>query len=210
MLAALFHGIILAFGLILPLGAQNVFVFNQGASQPKFRGAIPVIITASLCDTLLILLAILGVSVIVLTVPVLQTVIFSIGILFLLYMGWSIWKSDPANLSQKEAAMTTKKQVIFAMSVSLLNPHAILDTVGVIGTSSLSYIGFEKVVFTAACITVSWLWFFGLAIFGKVVGNFDTKGKFLKMINMVSAIIIWAVAVYLAVQLYDMFMCCQD
>lgn len=30
MLAALLHGIALAFGLILPLGAQNVFVFNQG------------------------------------------------------------------------------------------------------------------------------------------------------------------------------------
>jgi L-lysine exporter family protein LysE/ArgO len=28
---AIFHGILLAFGLILPLGAQNVFVFNQGA-----------------------------------------------------------------------------------------------------------------------------------------------------------------------------------
>lgn len=95
MTAALLHGIILAFGLILPLGAQNVFVFNQGASQPRLRGAIPVIITAGLCDTLLILLAVLGVSVIVLTMPILQTVIFSLGIIFLLYMGWSIWKSDP-------------------------------------------------------------------------------------------------------------------
>lgn len=28
---AIIHGIVLAFGLILPLGAQNVFVFQQGA-----------------------------------------------------------------------------------------------------------------------------------------------------------------------------------
>ncbi|TMZ55245.1 amino acid transporter, partial [Klebsiella pneumoniae] len=62
MIAAFLHGIVLAFGLILPLGTQNVFVFNQGASQPKFRGAVPVILTASLCDTLLILLAVVGVS----------------------------------------------------------------------------------------------------------------------------------------------------
>lgn len=205
MLAAILHGIVLAFGLILPLGAQNVFVFNQGASQPKFRGAIPVIITASLCDTLLILLAVLGVSVIVLSVPVLQTVIFSIGVVFLLYMGWSIWRSDPANLSQKEAAMLPKKQIMFAMSVSLLNPHAILDTIGVIGTSSLSYTGSEKVGFTVACIIISWLWFLGLAIAGKVVGNFDIEGKLLKVINKVSAIIIWGVALYIAIQLYNMF-----
>ncbi|KAB7704685.1 amino acid transporter [Bacillus aerolatus] len=204
MLAALLHGIALAFGLILPLGAQNVFIFNQGASQPKFRGVIPVVITASLCDTLLILLAVLGVSVIVLTIPVLQTIFYSIGLLFLIYMGWSIWNSDPVNLSRKETAMPPKKQIIFAMSVSLLNPHAILDTIGVIGTSSLSYIGSEKIVFTASCIVVSWLWFLGLAIVGRAVGSFDTKGKFLKLINKVSAFIIWGVALYIASQLYQM------
>ena len=203
MTAALLHGIILAFGLILPLGAQNVFVFNQGASQPKLRGAIPVIITAGLCDTLLILLAVLGVSVIVLTMPVLQTVIFSLGIIFLLYMGWSIWKSDPVSLSQKEAAMSMQKQVLFAMSVSLLNPHAIIDTIGVIGTSSLSYEGLEKMAFTTACIVISWMWFIGLAVVGRTVGNFDTKGVFLNALNKISAVIIWGVALYLAIQLYN-------
>ncbi|GHI00801.1 LysE/ArgO family amino acid transporter [Neobacillus kokaensis] len=205
MFAAILHGFVLAFGLILPLGAQNVFVFNQGASQPKFTKAIPVILTASLCDTLLILSAVLGVSVIVLTVPFLQIVIFSIGILFLLYMGWAIWISEPANLSQKEAAMSTKKQILFAMSVSLLNPHAILDTIGVIGTSSLNYHGAEKAAFAAVCIIVSWLWFFGLAIAGKIVGNFDSEGKLLKVLNKLSAFIIWGVAVYLVIQLAQSF-----
>ena len=203
MTAALIHGIILAFGLILPLGAQNVFVFNQGASQPKFRGAVPVIITASLCDALLILLAVLGVSVIVLTVPVLQMVIFSVGIIFLLYMGWSIWNSDPAGLDKEEAALSTRKQILFAMSVSLLNPHAILDTIGVIGTSSLSYAGGERILFTASCIAVSCLWFIGLAVAGRTVGNFDTEGRLLLGINKISALIIWGVAIYLGLQLYD-------
>ena len=36
MTEAILHGIILAFGLIVPLGVQNVFVFNQGALQPTF------------------------------------------------------------------------------------------------------------------------------------------------------------------------------
>jgi len=204
MLTAIIHGVVLAFGLILPLGAQNVFVFNQGASQPKFRGAIPVILTASLCDTFLILLAVLGVSVIVLTVPLLKIIIFSIGLLFLFYMGWTIWQSDPAILRKEEAALSPKKQVLFALSVSLLNPHAILDTVGVIGTSSLSYTGIEKMAFTVATILVSWLWFFGLAIVGRFVGHFDTKGKFLNVINKFSAIIIWGVALYLFIKLYNM------
>lgn len=201
MMVALFHGIVLAFGLILPLGAQNVFVFNQGASQPLFRRVFPVVITASLCDTLLILLAVLGVSVIVLTVPFLQTTLFSVGLLFLLYMGWSIWNSSPAKLNQQKEAMAPKKQILFAMSVSLLNPHAILDTVGVIGTSSLSYSGAEKVAFSAACILVSWIWFLGLAIAGRMVGHLDNDGQLLKIINKVSAVMIWAVAVYIGIQL---------
>ncbi|EOB7095948.1 hypothetical protein NYT36_02995 [Staphylococcus aureus] len=33
MIQPVLHGILLALGLILPLGAQNVFVFNQGANQ---------------------------------------------------------------------------------------------------------------------------------------------------------------------------------
>jgi L-lysine exporter family protein LysE/ArgO len=38
---------------------------------------------------------------------------------------------------------------MFAMSVSLLNPYAILVTIGVIGTSSLVYNGYEKWLFTS-------------------------------------------------------------
>lgn len=60
MLQPLIHGLLLALGLILPLGAQNVFVFNQGANQKKISKALPVIITTGLCDTFLIVIAILG------------------------------------------------------------------------------------------------------------------------------------------------------
>jgi len=46
------HGIILSMGLILPLGVQNLFVFNQGAMQKTFFRVVPVVITAGICDTL--------------------------------------------------------------------------------------------------------------------------------------------------------------
>src|SRR5699024_12187476 len=107
------------------------------------------------------------------------------GIIFLLYMGWSIWNNDPAGLDKKEAALSTRKQMLFAMSVSLLNPHAVLDTIGVIGTSSLSYAAAEKVLFTTSCISVSCLWFIGLAVAGTTVRNFDTVRKHLEGINKI-------------------------
>lgn len=202
MISAFIHGFLLAFGLILPLGVQNVFVFNQGATQPRLSRALPAVLTATLCDTLLILLAVLGISLIVLKLAWVKTILFGGGILFLLYMGWSIWRSSADNAqTERPVPLAPRKQVAFALSVSLLNPHAILDTIGVIGTSSLHYEFPEKWVFTASCILVSFLWFCGLAIGGRLLGRLDQSGRWLRWINRLSALIIWGMAVYLGQQL---------
>ncbi|HHO1153114.1 TPA: LysE/ArgO family amino acid transporter, partial [Staphylococcus aureus] len=178
MIQPVLHGILLALGLILPLGAQNVFVFNQGANQKKMINALPVVITAGLCDTFLIIIAVLGVSLILMSLPVLQLFIYIVGLFFLLYMAWSLWKEKPNTLENYEP-MSTKKQIGFAISVSLLNPHAIMDTLGVIGSSASVYSGLEKILFCIATIMVSWLWFFLLAILGKVLGSIDRTGKYI-------------------------------
>lgn len=199
---ALIHGIGLAFGLILPLGVQNVFIFNQGATHKRFSRALPAVITAGFCDTILILLAVAGVALIILNFEWLKLGIFFIGFLFLAYMGWLLWRTTPEVQEEERNPFSTKKQVMFAASVSLLNPHAILDTIGVIGTNSLVYDGFDRLIFTFACITVSWLWFFGLAYTGRKIGQIDTNGRFLKRMNQLSALIIWVIAVYMLIQIF--------
>lgn len=199
---ALIHGIGLAFGLILPLGVQNVFIFNQGATHKRFSRALPAVITAGFCDTILILLAVAGVSLIILNFEWLKLGIFFIGFLFLAYMGWLLWRTTPEVQEEERNPFSTKKQVMFAASVSLLNPHAILDTIGIIGTNSLVYDGFDRLIFTFACITVSWLWFFGLAYTGRKIGQIDTNGQFLKRMNQLSALIIWVIAVYMLIQIF--------
>ncbi|MED4401424.1 LysE/ArgO family amino acid transporter [Metabacillus fastidiosus] len=201
MISAVIHGFILAFGLILPLGVQNVFIFNQGATQRKFSRTLPVVITASICDTILITLAVLGVSVIVLGVYWIKIVLLTGGIIFLVYMGYTTWKSKPATTSSSEKALTSKKQIVFAASVSLLNPHAIMDTIGVIGTSSISYSDTEKIGFTLACIITSWIWFFSLSLVGRQVGRLDNSGRFIIILNKVSALIMWVTAIYLIITL---------
>ncbi|AMX00565.1 LysE/ArgO family amino acid transporter [Rummeliibacillus stabekisii] len=197
---AFMHGIILAFGLILPLGVQNVFVFSQGATQPRLLRALPATITAAVCDTFLMLIAIFGVSIIVFQFEWLRLSLMSIGIIFLLYMGFSIWRSKPTT-SMTGQALPMNKQILFALSVSLLNPHAILDTVGVIGTSALKYVGTEQVLFTLACIIVSWLWFFGLTIAGAVMKKLDGTGRLMMLFNKCSALFIWGTAIYLFIGL---------
>lgn len=201
MISAVIHGAILSFGLILPLGVQNIFVFNQGATQPKFRRALPVFITASICDTILITLAVLGVSVIVLGIYWIKVVLLTVGIIFLAYMGYVTWKSEPKANSSVEKPLSPKKQIAFATSVSLLNPHAIMDTIGVIGTSSISYLGIEKLGFSLACIAISWIWFFTLSLIGNQIGKLNNSGGFIIILNKVSALIMWGTAIYLLITL---------
>jgi L-lysine exporter family protein LysE/ArgO len=203
MLSAFIHGYLLSFGLILPLGPQNVFVFSQGATQPRLRRALPVMLTAALADTLLIVIAVLGVSAVVLTVPWVKIVLGVFGVCFLLFIGWVTWRSE---VHEDDAAKLAhdwpvRRQIIFTLSVSLLNPHAILDTIGVIGTSSLAYAGAERIAFTAACIVNSWLWFCMLAVAGKLIGAI---GPVRRWLNRVSAVIIWLSAIYLVYNLTRM------
>ncbi|MCP1144579.1 LysE/ArgO family amino acid transporter [Lysinibacillus endophyticus] len=193
----------MAFGLILPLGVQNVFVFNQGATHKKFTNALPAVVTAGICDTLLIYMAVAGVSVIVFSFEWLKILLFGVGLFFLAYMGWIIWKDRPeVNGNTEGNRFSTRRQITFAASVSLLNPHAILDTIGVIGTSSLTYSGYDKWVFMIGCIVVSWIWFISLAVVGRKIGQFNGTGNFLKRINQISAIIIWIMAIYMGYQVY--------
>lgn len=194
---AFLHGIILAFGLILPLGVQNVFVFSQGATQPNLLRALPASVTAALCDTMLIVLAVFGLSLIVLQFEWLRIALMTVGIVFLLNMGYTIWRSNPST-TEKSEPLPIKKQILFALSVSLLNPHAILDTIGVIGTSALKYSGTEQMIFTVACVLISWLWFFGLTLTGASFKKLDSSGKLMGILNKCSAIFIWATACYLA------------
>ncbi|OWA36036.1 lysine transporter LysE [Saccharibacillus sp. O16] len=203
---AILHGLILALGLILPLGVQNVFVFTQGAVQPRLIRALPAVIAAALCDTLLISLAIFGVSAIVLQVEALRFGLMIAGVLFLAYMGTTLWRSHPvptpttstaAGASSASQVLPASRQILFALSVSLLNPHALLDTIGVIGTSALAYEGAAQLRFAAACILVSWLWFIGLAALGSGLRRLDANGRMMQLFNRGSALFIWGTALYL-------------
>jgi L-lysine exporter family protein LysE/ArgO len=197
MIGAFLHGYLLALGLILPLGPQNAFVISQGATQPRLIRALPVVITAGLADTLLVLLAVLGVSALVISLPAVRLALIVIGVVFLGGMGWLTWRSTPVESAEEAAqAWPPGRQVMFALSVSLLNPHAILDTIGVIGTGSLAYGGIDKAAFTGGVILNSWLWFLGLALLGHQVGG---VGDVRRWLNRASAIVMWISAAYLAI-----------
>ncbi len=193
------HGTVLAFGLILPLGVQNLFLLCQGAFQPKLWRALPGVVTAALCDTLLIVLAVAGVTRLVAASVMVAALLSALGCLLLFYLGWRSWRSEQETSAAREA-LSPLKQVALAAGVSLGNPHAILDTIGVIGVASLQYAGEEKIIFSLSCIAVSWLWFFSLAAAGRIFGSrFIAQGR---KLNKLAALCIWGAAVYLGMRAF--------
>ncbi|HUC91207.1 MAG TPA: LysE family transporter [Paenibacillus sp.] len=202
MIAAIIHGFVLRFGLILPLGVQNFYIFSQGAVRKKYIHVVPVSLTASICDTFLILAAVLGVSALVATLEWFKLVLIVGGGIFLIYMGIQSWRASTRQSSKVQANHTIGKTIAFTVMISILNPHAILDTVGVIGTSSIQYTGWEKAAFTVSTVTVSWIWFFGLGLAGRLLGLRDKSGKLMVIMNRISAIVMWLAAVYLLKSLF--------
>ncbi|SDW85704.1 L-lysine exporter family protein LysE/ArgO [Paenibacillus sp. PDC88] len=190
------HAVLLAFGLILPLGAQNLFIFNQGATQSRWIYALPSVITAAICDTILIVLSIGGLSVILAGQEGLTDFIYIGGCVFLLYMAWTLWRSDSRQGAERRA-LSPRRQILFAVSVSVLNPHAIIDILGVIGTNSLEYEGTERITFTIVTILVSWLWFILLSAAGRLMGRWDESGKISFYMNKVSSMTMALLALYM-------------
>lgn len=199
---AFLHGLIVALSLILPLGMQNIYIFNQGANQKHFINTLPSIFTAIICDAFLIISAVLGLSLIIFAIPWLETLILYLGLIALIYIGLFIWNTKPSGIQEGVEPLSYKMQILCAASVSLFNPHALIDAVGVIGTNSMHYYGADRYFFTAACILVSVVWFFCLALFGHYMHKIDKQGKILFKLNKVSAILIWSVALYVSYLLY--------
>lgn len=203
MAGAFAHGLLLALALIAPLGPQNAFVLAQGATQPRWRSTLPVVVAAALSDTALIGVAVAGASLVVLALPALRLALGAAGLGFLLYMGFRAWTAaDGGRQAGEEAAWPLGRQVRYSLSVSLLNPHAILDTVVVLGGGAAAYATTtDRWAYAIAAATVSWLWFLALSLVGRLAHRVTSRPGARRWINRGSAVIMWAVALRFALQL---------
>jgi L-lysine exporter family protein LysE/ArgO len=160
--AAFVSGLLLGLGLITPIGPQNVFVIGQGIAV-GVRRALWAAVAAALCDSLLILVGAAGVSGVLVAVPAARTVLLVAGALFLGYLGVKGLRSKGSRLDDPPR-VGTRHVIGRTVSVSLLNPHAILDTVGVIGAAVVAQPARSRWVFAAGTVSASWLWFVVLAV----------------------------------------------
>lgn len=202
---ALLQGFLLALALILPLGPQNTFVMSQGTTHRQYRRTVPVVVTAALADTILIGVAVLGVSAVLVVAPMLKEILTLLGIVFLVWMGWQSWRTPvhpETSDGPARAYWRLRRQIMHTLRASLLNPHAIMDTVVVIGGGAALYTTpSEKLAYALAAALVSWMWFFALSLAGRALAQLRHQARTLQWINRISAGIMWTIAGRYLIQL---------
>ena len=128
------QGFTLGAGLIIPIGAQNAFVLNQGMRRQYH------LLVAGICslfDVLLISLGVFGGGAALQSHGVLYWGISLAGMAFLLLYGAHCWRrvfrsGQSLALSKQERGL--KAVIIGVLAVTLLNPQVYIETVMILGS----------------------------------------------------------------------------
>jgi L-lysine exporter family protein LysE/ArgO len=204
--AAFVHGFLLALALILPIGPQNSFILSRSANPGPWTRVLPVVVVASMSDTILIGTAIRGCHWLADAVAAVRWVLMGAGVVFLVWMGVRSWRDVPgAGGGGSQAASALGRDIRYALAVSWLNPHAVLDTVVVLGGGAAIYrAAVHRAAYAMAAILVSWLWFSGLAVAGRKAQRWAEPVRVRLWINRISALIMWGVALHYVFQIGQM------
>lgn len=149
-------GLLFGMATAFPVGVQSFVVMDQGLRFGYPRVLVG-IVTASLCDSLLIVLGAAGVSAL-LQAPGNEWVLISAGALFFLVVGVLTLRSSLED-EEVESRARPGAMVAQTIGVSLFNPHAVFETVGLIGGAIALQAAEDRFAFAAGAISASWVWF---------------------------------------------------
>ena len=196
----LLNGFVIGGAMIIPIGAQNSFILNQGIKQNHHFYAASICV---LCDIFLMSAGIFGGGALLSSNETLLMLFTWAGILFLSVYGAMFFKSFIYHKQQsnnKSIKVSSLKMVIItALAVTLLNPHAYLDTIVIMGSISSQFPDSQKIAFLIGTILASFVWFYSLAFASAKFSFWLSKDNVQRGINLVVALIMWSIALSLII-----------
>ena len=177
-------GFFTGLSLILAIGAQNIFVIEQGLKKQH------VFLVCSICSISDFILIFLGIFLFhYFTQYFNQTIelIFNILlIIFLIHFIYSKLKFLNSTVSFKDRDPNISKLNIFikTLGFTYLNPHVYSDTVFFLGNFSKSFIFNQKILFGAGASIASFLFFFVIGYLSKYLSQYAQSLKVWKVINI--------------------------
>ncbi len=156
-MTAFVFGLLFGIATAFPVGVQSFVVMNQGLrfGYPKVMVGI---VTASLCDSMLILLGAAGAAAL-LRAPGYEGFIIAVGVLFFVVVGVTTLRAAPESDEEVEKRVRPRAMVAQTVGVSLFNPHAVFETVGLLGGAIAIQAPDDRFGFALGAIAASWLWF---------------------------------------------------
>ena len=153
-------GFLTGLSLILAIGAQNIFVIEQGL---KKQHVFLVCLICSISDFILIFLGIFLFHYFTqYFTPTIELVLNILLVIFLIHFIYSKIKSFDTQVTiDQNSNFIEKKNVIFkTLGFTFLNPHVYSDTVFFFGNFSKSFLILEKYFFGIGATIASFLLFF--------------------------------------------------
>ena len=190
-----FNGFLLTLGLIMAIGAQNAHVLRQGLRGEHVLLTVSV---SALCDMLLITLGIAGLGSLFVASPDLMAAARYGGAAFLLWYGTralrSALRGGRAMDFAEHARMSRGQALLAAAGFSLLNPHAYLDTVVLLGSVGSQQAEDLRPLFAAGAITASVVWFVALGYGARLLVPLFARPVAWRVLDALVAQMLWGIA----------------
>ncbi len=189
-------GFIVSVGLIMAIGAQNAHVLRQGLKREHVGLTVTV---SALCDGMLILIGVAGAGALFAANPDWMSVARYGGAAFLGWYGLRAMLSALRGTGMRVDAGHGKGlshgQALFAAAAfSLLNPHAYLDTVVLIGSVGSQQAETVRPYFAAGAVTGSIVWFITLGYGARVLAPLFARPGAWRVLDGLVALMLWAIA----------------
>ena len=189
-------GYLASLSLILAIGAQNIFVIEQGL---KNQHVFLVCLICSISDCLLIFTGIFLFHYFSQYFNSLIELIFNILLLlFLVCFIYSKIKSrnENINLNEETNSISALKIFLKTLGFTYLNPHVYSDTVFFLGNFSKNFILSQKITFGIGASLASLLFFFSIGYASNYFSKYLNNQKIWKIINWIIITIMTVISLY--------------
>ncbi len=197
-------GFITGLSLILAIGAQNVFVIEEGL---KKKYVFLVCLICSISDLILIFLGIFLFEYFRIYFTKNVELIFNILLfIFLIYFIYnkirSLYNSSEINFENNKLSL--KNIIAKTLGFTYLNPHVYSDTVFFLGNFSKNFLITHKYFFGIGASIASFLFFFSLGYLAKFFSNYLINSKAWKIINFFIIIFMTVLCSYVFLDIIDL------
>ena len=196
-------GFFTGLSLILAIGAQNIFVIEQGL---KKQHIFIVCLVCSISDLILIFLGIFLFHFFVQYFNSTIELIFNILlIIFLIHFIYLKVKSFNFKIDLNNETKEISKFNIFlkTLGFTYLNPHVYSDTVFFLGNFSKNFIFDQKILFGVGASIASFLFFFVIGYLSKYLSHYAQNEKVWKIINLFIIGFMSLLTIYVFVEIFN-------